>query len=387
LDEKLLFLIGSNGAGKSSTLQALTFISFFAAGKTSDFFIERGWTPAAVKARTPHRAHNTLRYQLIFQGDDGQRILWRFVWGLASQTNILEDMWVSEPGAEAVRLYSYGNRTSLRTGGGEEIKGLVSAGALFRVIEPESLATRPDIIRKLMSWCAGITSLELLSPIAMRNSDRGSPKGIGARGQRLAGFISALDTKAKAQIIDRLKDFYPLEGLNTTRKKAGWIDLRVAEGFGIGEIPTQHVSDGFLRLLALCAIPNFGTTCTLVLLDEIEDGIEPHVLPRIIERVVKDSSAQFVMTSHSPLLINFFSADQISLILRTPEGRAKFTPISDLDIIKSGLEYQGPGEIWANSGLATLEHQAMADYKPPTPDEQDQAKYTDINALRMLSAL
>jgi len=113
----------------------------------------------------------------------------------------------------------------------------------------------------------------------------------------------------------------------------------------------------------------------MVLLDEIEDGIEPHILPRLIERIVSDSSAQFVMTSHSPLLINFFESESVTLVTRDQDGRSRFTAVNDLDVIRQGLEYLGPGEIWANAGLSTLNEQAVAAHANDPPAEVN--KFTE----------
>lgn len=370
LSDKLLFLIGSNGAGKSSTLQALAFLQFFASGQSTDFFAERNWEDVlAVRARTVEKAHNTLRYHLLFESGD-TRVLWQFAWGLGSRALVSEQMWILRPGALPRRIFRFDRRHGLIKDNGEEIKGLITpSGTILSVIDPISITPEHDIVRQVLNWCVRITSLELLSPVAMRSNVRGTPKGIGTRGQRLAGFLAALDSKTKVRIVDRLRDFYPLDGLSTTRKKAGWVDLRISESFDIGPIAAQHLSDGFLRLLALCAIPEFGSRSSMVLLDEIEDGIEPHILPRLIERIVQDSSAQFVMTSHSPLLINFFDPADVVLVTRNKEGRARFTPMNDLEVVKEGLEYLGPGEIWANAGLSTLNEQAVSSHSVPQPVE------------------
>ena len=359
MPEKLLFLIGSNGAGKSSTLQALAFLHFFALGRPAEFFEERGWEAAAVRAKTVERPHNTLRYHLLFQEDD-TLLLWQIAWGLQSQLLVTEQMWISRSGAPPERLFRYDRRAGIKFQNDGEIKGITSSGTIFSFISPQIVTPEHELVSKAINWCARITSLELLSPYAMRNNARGSPQGIGVRGQRLSGFLASLDSKTKSRIVDRLSDFYPLENLSTARKRAGWVDLRISESYGLGPISAQHLSDGFLRLLALCAIPEFGNRSSMVLLDEIEDGIEPHILPRLIERIVKDSSAQFVMTSHSPLLINFFEPECVTLVTRGGDGRSNFTRVDKLDVVKSGLEYLGPGEIWANAGLATLNEQAVS---------------------------
>ena len=385
LPEKLLFLIGSNGAGKSSTLQALAFVHFFASGLPNDFFYERGWEPASVRSRTPTKQHNTLRFHLTFEWENGDVVLWQFAWGLNSLATINEKMWIKKVGESPRRLFAYSPRQGLRTPVREDIKGVLAKGSIVAVFTPDVLTDDVSYVSDIEQWAEGITSLELLSPIAMRGNDRGSPSGIGKRGQRLAGFLAALDPAKKARVVDRLRRFYPIEELSTTKKKAGWIDLRISEAFGIGAIPAQHVSDGFLRLLALCSVPEFGNACSVVLLDEIEDGIEPHVLPRVIERIVEDSSAQFIMTSHSPLLINFFDPSSIILVSRSDEGRSRFTPLLSMEEVRRGLEYQGPGEIWANSGLATLESQAREANN--TPDGEAPDRFADEWAQAQLEAL
>lgn len=359
LPEKLLFLIGSNGAGKSSTLQALAFLHFFAIGRPVDFFEERSWDVGEVRSRTVEKPHNTLRYHLLFE-EPGVKLLWQFAWGLTSHALVTEQMWIRRGDEKPRRIVRFDRKSGVRIQTGEEFKGLTSPGTIFSFLSPVMVTDEHEIVSKAVDWCERITSLELLSPVAMRGNARGSQKGIGTRGQRLSGFLAALDAKTKSRIVDRLSNFYPLDSLNTTKKKAGWVDLRISESYGLGPISAQHLSDGFLRLLALCAIPEFGSRSSMVLLDEIEDGIEPHILPRLIERIVKDSSAQFVMTSHSPLLVNFFEPENVTLVTRNKDGRSRFTAVNDLEVIREGLEYLGPGEIWANAGLETLNEQAVA---------------------------
>jgi predicted ATPase len=41
-----------------------------------------------------------------------------------------------------------------------------------------------------------------------------------------------------------------------------------------------------------------------VLLDEVEDGIDPHILPRFIGMIARESKVQLIVTSHSPVLVN-----------------------------------------------------------------------------------
>lgn len=301
-----------------------------------------------------------MRYSLTLNDpDDGTSVVWQFMWGVQSGTLVNERLWLAKPGIPPREVFRYNRREGFRSEAGSELKGLLPKSSMLTMIDISTISKDDDILRNVVDWARRITSLELLSPVAMRGSTRGTTKGIGVRGQSLAGFLAALDSKTREKIVSRLADFYPLESLSTTRKRAGWVDLKIAESYGIGNVGAAHVSDGFLRLLALAAIPEFGHRSSMVLLDEIEDGIEPHILPRIIERIVEDSDSQFVMTSHSPLLINFFSPEDVALVARTTDGHSMMRRLIELDAIKEGAEYLGGGEIWANTGLSTLNDQML----------------------------
>src|SRR4051794_17109815 len=149
--------------------------------------------------------------------------------------------------------------------------------------------------------------------------------------------------------------FYPLRDVATTRKRAGWVDLRVAESFeGIGWTGAAHMSDGFMRLLGLASIPEFSSSASTVLLDEVEDGIEPHILPDFIKLIARESNVQLVLTSHSPVLVNGFNPGQIAFVARRQDGCAVAASFNSLKPLVDGLEYLGAGEVWAITDMGRI---------------------------------
>ena len=354
----LLILIGVNGAGKSSILQALSFVRYFAAGTPAQFFNDRHWSPRQVRSQFGRSA--SLRYDLAFDTGAGE-ILWQFTWSLANGTLQKESVWYwdrNNIGPELVLTY---RDHSLSSPDSDEVNftGLKLPGSMLSILELKRLDRGNEALVPLKEWSEGINSLELLNPSAMRQGDRGSPVNIGNKGERLSGFLASLDASQKARIVERLAPFYPLRDINTTRKRAGWVDMRIAERYDMGEVSTAHISDGFLRLLALAAIPEFRDKTGVVLLDEVEDGIEPHILPEIIKSVSRDSGMQLIMTSHSPLLVNFFNTDEVTLVARNAEGATVTTVLEDLPTIKAGSEYFGGGEIWAMMDADTIKREAL----------------------------
>ena len=182
----------------------------------------------------------------------------------------------------------------------------------------------------------------------MRRGARGDTHDIGTRGERLASFLGRLDPRSKSHIVARLRRFYPIRNIDTVRKRAGWVDVKIAEAFpGLRGITPTHASDGLLRLIALCAIPEFHEKTSLVMLDEIEDGIEPHILPELVETIVTDSASQFIFTSHSPLFVNFVKPQDIHILTRQADGAVMTSRFSEIESWTDGLEFLGPGELWS----------------------------------------
>lgn len=343
-----LILIGGNGSGKSSTLQALALVREFAYGNTIKFFDDRGWNTASVRSRVGRSS--IFKADLLLDTEDGSRFLWQFDWGLRTTTNSREVIWYLAPDAKRPsRILDHNRkRNELSFNKRKLIHNLKLPGSVLAFFDFDQDREVQSHLREIVEWAQSITSLELLSPTGMRRGARGLTDNIGLRGERLASFLASLDAKSKSRVVARLKKFYPIQNIETTRKRAGWVDMRIAERFtNLGGISPSHVSDGLLRLIALCAIPEFDSNTSLVLLDEIEDGIEPHILPEIIEKIVADSGSQFIFTSHSPLLVNFFDPPDIHVLARLPNGAITTSQFSEFSTWQEGLEYFGPGEIWS----------------------------------------
>jgi hypothetical protein len=131
------------------------------------------------------------------------------------------------------------------------------------------------------------------------------------------------------------------------------------------------MSDGFLRLLGLASIPEFGPAASTVLLDEVEDGIEPHILPAFISMIARESRVQLVLTSHSPVLVNAFDPEQIAFVTRRQDGGTVSASFRSLTPLMDGLEYFGAGEVWTITDMARISELAVeaSSALPPEPNQ------------------
>ncbi len=366
LSDDLLLLIGQNGAGKSSLLQALSFIRYFGEGRADSFFKDRGWEPLDLRHRLKVSNPTVLGIDLLFEGPGGVQHFWQFEWGLRSGRTLSERIWTRD-GHGYRKIAHFARDKGLTIGEEDPAFGKLRLnGSMLSFLDLDSFGDDTPVAEALLAWSSGVTSLELLSPNAMRGSVRGTASDIGARGDRLAGFLSGLSERQQSEIVERLSRYYPINGIDTVRKRAGWIDMKIAEVVTGLSVSVDHVSDGFLRLLALASIPALGDAATLILLDEIEDGIEPHILPKVLEDLRRESPAQFVVTTHSPVLLNHVEPHCAALLHRDAQGRSEAVPLDDLSTFATGEDIFGPGELWLNTSLPALQRQARTAVEEPT---------------------
>ena len=369
----ILILIGGNGAGKSSVLQALALVQYVAKGHSAAFFSDRGWDPADVRTQIKSGLRSgVISYRILLESRAGKKLYWHFWWHLAKSRMELEEVWVWKVGTDAPEriLKVSANTFTLDE---TDIRGIRPEGSVLGILDPDAVS--PEIAGDLASirqWGNGILSLELLNPVDMRRGARGVPVDIGPRGERLGGFLASLGPEQKSRLVARIAEFYPLTELTTTRKRAGWIDLQIAERFtGAGRINASHMSDGFMRLLGLASIPEFGGGASTVLLDEVEDGIEPHVLSKFIHLISRESNSQMILTSHSPVLVNDFDPQEIAFAARGGDGGTEIASFRSIAGFADGLQYFGPGELWTNTEMSAINRWVL-----------EASNRTDVDRLR-----
>lgn len=361
LTTPFMVLIGPNGSGKSTVLQALSFLRYFIAGNGSQFFSERGWPAQGIRSFYS-RFPMALKFELRFRFRGEWDLTWRFDWSLRNSRCIYERLTVNSVREQSrsdssFEIFRYSARM-LRVFGGGRFRGIRLNGSALSILESSAIKDKlaTEMLSSLRTWGQGVFSLELLSPSAMRRGTRGKQTNIGHRGNLLASYLASIDAKKKEQIFKRLSIFIPsLRSIEATRKRAGWVQLRIAERFeNSREVDARHISDGFLRLLAIASIPEFSDAVSMILLDEIEDGIDPHILPEFIELISQEASCMLVATSHSPHLVNVLDPSKIVLLARSNDGPTISAKLDQIEEAMKYLDYQGPGEIWAHTSTETL---------------------------------
>lgn len=181
---------------------------------------------------------------------------------------------------------------------------------------------------------------------------------IGVRGELLAPFLHRLKKSERFPrhfdaVRRALRSAIPsVEGLDVDLDmKRGELDIQIThEGTPYS---SRVISEGTLRILALCAIAANPEPSSLIAFEEPETGVHPRrieVIADLLTAMVQNGKTQVVVTTHSPTLVAAMLRRQrempglIRLLACNQEGRAtRLTPFQpagplfDDDEIRSAL--------------------------------------------------
>lgn len=121
-----------------------------------------------------------------------------------------------------------------------------------------------------------------------------------------------------------------------------------------GVTPLGRASFGTIRSIALFAMLHDPNPPKLTCLEEVDHGLHPHALDRLVERL-RDASmkTQIIVATHSPALVNRLEPEELHVFERNPEsGATELVDISP-DLIRKMQEKSGYGlgELWFSGTL------------------------------------
>ena len=253
------------------------------------------------------------------------------------------------------------------SGESEEIRLALPMSVMGSVDPEDLLSPAHPTLRALRRWADGIRPYLFLDPRKMRTSSRGATDDIGTSGDDLASFVHHLRRNREVgfqSLLRRVQRYYPrLSDIETSQRGPGWTTLEVRERWGESEATfnARQVSDGLLRLIAIAAFHELPRPPSLILLDEFENGLHPHLVGAVVEMLQElvdssDGRTQVVFTTHSPLTLNHIrDGSQVLVVHRRPEeGTAMVTPLDEtrgFDELRNAFDL---GELWYNVGEEQL---------------------------------
>jgi energy-coupling factor transporter ATP-binding protein EcfA2 len=175
-----------------------------------------------------------------------------------------------------------------------------------------------------LSWARG-SVLNRLSEVhaevglALANAAREARVGFGAKAApQLADTLTKVTETAQKLGIPVGTSVTALLDAHAVSFGDGAISLHSDVG-----VPLRALGTGSTRLLIAGLHRIVAETASIALVDEVEHGLEPHRINRLLDSLgakEKAESLQVFMTTHSPVVLRELSGDQLFIARPTPDG-------------------------------------------------------------------
>ena len=362
--EKFNCLVGMNGAGKSTVLQAFDFLSHLMIGDVEAWLAERNWDIGDLNNKLRKESNITL--QVAYDLGEAGILAWKGVFNrvdLRCTKETISEIKVGGIAGRVIkkRLVVERSRFSVDGKPRQEI-AFNYQGSILSVLKESEL---PPTLLEFRNALQRMGSLELLSPQLLRKRARTSDHDIGPGGEKLSAFLDTIKGAQKDDLIVLLKRFYPaIVDFKVTTMQSGWKKLVVMEQFEgkLLETEATHLNDGLLRVLAVLA--QSSTDRSLILLDEIENGINQEIVEAMVDALVA-SPQQIIVTTHSPLVLNYLEDEvarqSVQIIYKTPMGETRVRKLFKIPRMAAKLEAMGPGDAFVDTDLKLLTAECIAD--------------------------
>jgi predicted ATPase len=360
--QPLTLLIGRNGSGKSSIIEALDWLSHAVYGgaqsATEPFQrirdIVKNWEPDTL----PH-----FHIELVFDTEDTS--VGNVFYTLSVGTN---DTAGEIPQINYEELEIDSGEKFIQTDEGNRRRRVNTAGELLKAADPDRLALTdmdPIIHRggELLKSFLERSIFLRLSPRAIASfapaRKKFSPRLLDEEGLGLAELLGQLDEETLAILVEKLS--FIIQGASNLQahKPESPADRRyftfVESQSGaktIQQIPAWVLSEGTRRVTAILAVLLHDDPPPLLCIEEVENGLDPWTLSYLIDELASATirGTQIILTTHSPYLLNMVPLENIILCDRQANS-AVFSVGSALEGLDAISDRMGLGDLYANRYL------------------------------------
>jgi len=156
-----------------------------------------------------------------------------------------------------------------------------------------------------------------------------------------------------AFVLPYAKDIQPSLTSSEIERKA-WLQLTEADF----KVPGWMLSTGTLRLLALLALLRHPSPPPLIVVEEIENGLDPRSIHLIVEEIrnaVLDGVTQVIVTTHSPYLLDLLTLEHLVLVERDSKGHPRFLRPADNENLQRWAADFAPGKLYTMGSLGEVQ--------------------------------
>lgn len=170
----------------------------------------------------------------------------------------------------------------------------------------------PKISEKYVRWLSSIVFLDP-EPSAMRDYGHKTDKVLKEHGENLSGVMYnlCLDPKIKAAVLKFVQSLpeQDIEDIDFIETPRGEVMLKLTETFGDTSTcyDASMLSDGTLRVLSIAGMMLSAPEQSLVVIEEIDNGVHPSRAAALLERIsniAEERNLRVLISSHNPALLD-----------------------------------------------------------------------------------
>lgn len=336
-----------NGVGKSTILQAIDFLAQLMKGDIDKWLETRQWDIQDLNCKL--KKENNITVNVSFASSTGHLVEWYASFNRSTK-RCTKELFHAKKTLIAVKEGEYVLFNTEKHHINFEYQGSILSRMRNDLL--------PDELVEFKNYVRNIRSLELLSPHLIRQRSRNADKDIGNGGEKLSAYLNSLKEEQRLDLLNLLKSFYPnITDFKISNLRSGWKKLIVIERYNDQTIETEarHINDGLLRIMAILAQTN--TENSLLLLDEVENGVNPEIIEKLVDILV-NASRQILVTTHSPMILNYLDDDiaqrSVQFVYKNMIGATQVRPFFALARTKKKLQIMGAGEAFIDTDLQSL---------------------------------
>lgn len=197
------------------------------------------------------------------------------------------------------------------------------------------------------------------APISLSNNIP-STRGMDKTGQGIVDALADIllsNRKNFDELEERLTRLVPnIQRISLHRRDDRTFLMELIDRYSEHHIPASDISDGTLRILAFLTALYQENTPSIICFEEIENGVHPWLLHKMMELLkivstegITGKPVQVLITTHSPVLLNYVEPHQVRAVELDNEGKTQIhaLPVDSIRFQKALEAYDGAlGELW-----------------------------------------
>jgi len=360
----LTVLVGANASGKSNAVEALRLLSWLAQGNklgSIRYAVQEG--DQAIRGTVKdlgHRDRRTFslscvtthpqwdRYSITLErrDDDELHISDERLTGPTTRVPLFEIVSSQETGGDvrvAYNNFARGGRKPQVTCM-DQMAVLVQLQSSARFEHGQRTAQKviPEVTTQYQDWLSKSVFLDP-QPSTMRDYSFKTERTLSSNGANLSGVLYNLcrEERTRNEILQFIKalpeqDIRNIDFIETPRSEA-MVALTETFGGRETEYDATLLSDGTLRVLAIAAAILSAPEGSIVVIEEIDNGVHPSRAEQVmsrLSRVARERGLRVLISSHNPALLDALPDDAVPNVVfcyRDPmTGSSRLVRLADV---------------------------------------------------------